>query len=67
MAEIRLVNVTKKFGDVTAVNNINLTANDKEFIALVGPSGCGKTTTLRMIAGLEHVEAGVLSIVPPST
>jgi len=62
MAEIRLVNVTKKFGDVTAVNNINLTASDKEFIALVGPSGCGKTTTLRMIAGLEQLNTGQIFI-----
>jgi len=53
MAEIELRGVTKRFGKVTAVDRINLTVKDKEFIALVGPSGCGKTTTLRMIAGLE--------------
>ena len=62
MAEIRLANVTKKFGNVTAVNGIDLTANDKEFIALVGPSGCGKTTTLRMIAGLEELTEGRIYI-----
>ncbi|MBW2059585.1 MAG: sn-glycerol-3-phosphate ABC transporter ATP-binding protein UgpC [Deltaproteobacteria bacterium] len=62
MAEIRLSNVTKKFGDVTAVNNINLVAQDKEFLALVGPSGCGKTTTLRMIAGLEEPTEGDIYI-----
>jgi len=49
LAKIRLTDVTKKFGDFAAVNQINLLAKDKEFIALVGPSGCGKTTTLRMI------------------
>jgi len=44
MAEIELRDVVKRFGTVTAVDRINLTAEDKEFIALVGPSGCGKTT-----------------------
>ena len=62
MAEIRLVGVTKKFGENTAVDRINLTARDKEFIVLVGPSGCGKTTTLRMIAGLEEVTEGEIFI-----
>lgn len=62
MAEIRLVNVSKKFGHQTAVDRINLTAADKEFLVLVGPSGCGKTTTLRMIAGLESVTDGELFI-----
>lgn len=62
MAEIRLSNVTKKFGDVTAVDNIDLQAQDKEFLALVGPSGCGKTTTLRMIAGLEEPTGGDIYI-----
>jgi multiple sugar transport system ATP-binding protein len=58
VAEIRLVNVTKRFGNVKAVDRINLTAKDKEFMVLVGPSGCGKTTTLRMIAGLEQADEG---------
>lgn len=62
MAEIRLVNVTKKFSDVTAVKDVTLTAMDKEFIALVGPSGCGKSTTLRMIAGLEQLTEGEIYI-----
>ena len=57
MAEIELRDVVKRFGTVTAVDRINLTVEDKEFIALVGPSGCGKTTTLRMIAGLEELLA----------
>lgn len=62
MAKIRLTDVTKKFGDFAAVNQINLLAKDKEFIALVGPSGCGKTTTLRMIAGLEELTEGDIYI-----
>ncbi len=58
MAEIRFVNVTKKYGNVKAVDGISLTTRDKEFMVLVGPSGCGKTTTLRMIAGLEQADEG---------
>jgi multiple sugar transport system ATP-binding protein len=58
MSEVRLLNVTKKFKEVTAVDQINLTVKDKEFLVLVGPSGCGKSTTLRMIAGLEEVSEG---------
>ena len=62
MAEIQLNGVTKKFGDNTAVDRIDLTANDREFLVLVGPSGCGKTTTLRMIAGLEEATEGEVHI-----
>jgi multiple sugar transport system ATP-binding protein len=62
LAEIRLENVTKMFGDNAAVDHINLTARDKEFLVLVGPSGCGKTTTLRMIAGLEEITTGEIYI-----
>ena len=62
MAEIRLADVTKRFGGNTAVDCINLTARNKEFLVLVGPSGCGKTTTLRMIAGLEETTAGEVYI-----
>lgn len=58
MAEIRFVDVTKRFGRLEAVSRINLTAGDREFLVLVGPSGCGKTTTLRMIAGLEQADEG---------
>jgi multiple sugar transport system ATP-binding protein len=58
MAEVRLENVIKKFDEVVAVENFNLTIEDKEFVVLVGPSGCGKTTTLRMIAGLETITSG---------
>jgi ABC-type sugar transport system ATPase subunit len=46
----------------TAVKNINLDIKDGEFMVLVGPSGCGKSTTLRMIAGLERVTSGTISI-----
>lgn len=62
MSEVRLLNVTKKFKEVTAVDQINLTMKDKEFLVLVGPSGCGKSTTLRMIAGLEEVSEGEIYI-----
>jgi len=66
MAEIELRDVVKRFGTVTAVDRINLTVEDKEFIALVGPSGCGKTTTLRMIAGLEELTEGEIYRRPES-
>jgi len=62
MAEIKLKNVVKKFGKVTAVNNINLEVKHKEFLALVGPSGCGKSTCLRMIVGLDKPTKGEIYI-----
>jgi multiple sugar transport system ATP-binding protein len=62
LARVLLENITKKFGDVTAVKNINLEIKDQEFVVLVGPSGCGKTTTLRMIAGLEEISDGKIFI-----
>ncbi|MGC9530385.1 MAG: ABC transporter ATP-binding protein [Candidatus Bipolaricaulaceae bacterium] len=62
MAEVKLMEVTKKFGTLTAVNRVTLEAQEAEFIVLVGPSGCGKTTTLRMIAGLEEVTEGKIFI-----
>jgi len=58
MAEVRLENVCKHFDEVVAVDDFNLSIQDKEFVVLVGPSGCGKTTTLRMIAGLESITGG---------
>ncbi len=63
MADIRLEKVTKLFaGGVAAVDDVSLDIGDGEFLVLVGPSGCGKTTLLRMIAGLEEVTDGVISI-----
>ena len=62
MPEIILKNVTKKFGDFIAVDNLDLTIADGDFITLLGPSGCGKTTTLRMIAGLETPSEGEIYI-----
>ena len=62
MANVILKDIVKKFGDVMAVNKISLDVKDQEFVVLVGPSGCGKTTTLRMIAGLEEIDAGEIFI-----
>src|SRR6184192_2529601 len=62
MAEIVLTNLHKVYGHVVAVKDINLAINDREFVVLVGPSGCGKSTTLRMVAGLEEITAGTISI-----
>ena len=61
-AEVCLVNVTKKFGEVTAVDSLSFDIKDGEFFVLLGPSGCGKTTTLRMIAGLEGPSTGEIYI-----
>ncbi len=62
MPEIRIKNVTKKFGKFVAVENLNITIADKWFVTLLGPSGCGKTTTLRMISGLESPTEGEIYI-----
>ncbi len=62
MARVLFENVTKRFGDVVAVNDLNLEVQDKEFMVLVGPSGCGKTTALRMLAGLEEITSGNIYI-----
>lgn len=62
MARVVLKNVTKRYGNVLAVDNIDLEIKDKEFIVLVGPSGCGKSTTLRMVAGLEEITEGTIMI-----
>jgi multiple sugar transport system ATP-binding protein len=58
MAELRLRNVTKRFGSYVSVDKFTLDIADQEFLVLLGPSGCGKTTTMRMIAGLEDVSEG---------
>src|SRR6266436_2529671 len=62
MSTVTFENVTKRYGDVVAVDDLNLAINDGEFMVLVGPSGCGKTTSLRMIAGLEEITSGELKI-----
>ncbi len=62
MPEIKLTNVTKRWGKFYAVENLNLDIDDNSFITLLGPSGCGKTTTLRMIAGLETPTSGKITI-----
>ena len=60
--DLRIVNVTKSFGDFTAVDDLTLTIPEGSFFALLGPSGCGKTTTLRMVAGLEEPTQGSIHI-----
>ncbi len=62
MPEVRVVNLTKTFGDIVALDNVNLTVRDKEYFALLGPSGCGKTTLLRLIAGLIEADKGEIYI-----
>ena len=62
MAQVRLQKLVKNYEDTPAVRGIDLDIADKEFVVLVGPSGCGKSTTLRMIAGLEEVSAGEITI-----
>ena len=63
MAEVILKNVDKVYpGGVKAVSDFNMDIRDGEFVVLVGPSGCGKSTTLRMVAGLEEISGGTISI-----
>src|SRR5438874_9205616 len=67
MARVGIENLTKSFArpggePIRAVNNASLTVEEKELLVLVGPSGCGKTTTLRLIAGLEELTEGAISI-----
>ncbi|MCC6397736.1 MAG: sn-glycerol-3-phosphate ABC transporter ATP-binding protein UgpC [Bacteroidetes bacterium] len=63
MAEVKLENVSKVYdAKVTAVRDVSTTIKDQEFVVLVGPSGCGKSTVLRMIAGLEEISNGTISI-----
>ncbi len=72
MASIRIEGVTKRFGNVVAVDHLDLEIHDKEFLVLLGPSGCGKSTTLNIIAGLEDMNEGniyfddqIVSFLPP--
>jgi ABC-type sugar transport system ATPase subunit len=62
MGQVAFLNVSKRFGSVTAVADLTLEVRDKEFLVLLGPSGCGKTTALRMVAGLEEPSEGTISI-----
>ena len=62
MPEVRLENVTKKFGKLVAVNDVSLEIHEKEYFALLGPSGCGKTTLLRLVAGLIKPDKGKIYI-----
>ncbi len=62
MASVTYEHVWKKFGDFTALNDLSIAVEDKEFLVLVGPSGCGKTTALRCLAGLEEVTKGEVRI-----
>src|SRR5512134_2513017 len=62
MARVVLKDLVKSYGDFNAVNNVSLTVNDGEFVALVGPSGCGKTTTLNLVSGLIPITSGDIII-----
>ena len=62
MASVTYNNVTKRFGDVVAVSDLDIQIADKEFLVFVGPSGCGKTTSLRLLAGLEEITEGDIYI-----
>ncbi|HEY5671131.1 MAG TPA: sn-glycerol-3-phosphate ABC transporter ATP-binding protein UgpC [Anaerolineales bacterium] len=62
MASVTYEHVYKRFGDVTAVNDLDIQIADKEFLVLVGPSGCGKSTALRLLAGLEDISEGQILI-----
>ena len=62
MAELQFKDVVKKYGKLEVIHKINLDIANKEFLVLVGPSGCGKSTLLRMVAGLEEISNGTISI-----
>src|SRR5215212_563336 len=62
MARLELMNLSKRYGDQTAVADVTLDVADGEFLVLLGPSGCGKTTTLRMIAGFVEPSGGTATI-----
>jgi multiple sugar transport system ATP-binding protein len=62
MADVNIINITKRYESTVAVHNLSLDVHDREFVVFLGPSGCGKTTTLRSVAGLEHPEEGDILI-----
>mgnify|MGYP001399900478 FL=1 len=62
MASVTYKNVIKRFGDLEIIKSMNIHVEDKEFLVLVGPSGCGKTTALRLLAGLEEITDGEITI-----
>ena len=62
MAEIRIENITKRYPGTVALDDVSLTVRDREFMVLLGPSGCGKTTLLRLIAGFEQSDRGLIAI-----
>src|ERR1035437_9014203 len=63
---VSLRQVTKKFGDVVAVNSVTLDIDQNEFFSILGPSGCGKTTLMRMIAGFERPSSGSIALLGES-
>ena len=62
MEEIRLTGIRKSYGKAVAIHDLDLTVHPGEFLTILGPSGCGKTTTLRVIAGLEEPDDGVIEL-----
>jgi multiple sugar transport system ATP-binding protein len=62
MAQVKIDNVIKRYGAVQVMHGVDVDINDGEFVVLVGPSGCGKSTLLRMLAGLEEISDGTISI-----